>query len=52
MQKHIRVLALALALFAFCLPLTGCGVTADAQRVIGESSRYSPAQLEAAMPKE
>ena len=49
MQKYIRILALALALFAFCLPLTGCGVTAGAQRIVGASSRYSPGEIEAAM---
>ena len=49
MKKRLRTGLLFPLLFALCLPLTGCGVTADAQRVIGESSRYSPAQLEAAM---
>ena len=49
MKKYLRIALLFFLLFALCLPLTGCGVTAGAQRVIGESCRYSPAQLEAAM---
>ena len=43
-----RVFALLL-LLVLCLSFAGCGITAGAQRVIGESTRYTPAQIDAAM---
>lgn len=49
MKKYFRPALLFLLLFALCLPLTGCGVTAGAQRIIGKSTRYSPVEIEAAM---
>ena len=43
-----KVFAL-LFLLVLCLSFAGCGITAGTQRNIGESSRYTPAEIDAAM---